>query len=353
MSPAFVVPTVDLTGWTNGDAATRSMIAADLDRACCTVGFMQIVGHGIPQAAIDGLAGALDALFGLPLDVKRRYRAPRASVNRGYSPPGSERLSYSLGVDSPVDLFEAFNVGASIDDFPGLDLDPEVYARNIWPDDDLVPAFQSQVDTWFQHAGALARRLTDVFALALGLPEDYFATFTDHSIDVLRMVNYALPEGTQLEPDQLGMGAHTDYGIVTVLWADAVPGLEILDREGNWHSVVPAPGALLINLGDLLARWTNDRWMSTMHRVAAPTDPDGRSLRRRSAAFFHDGNADALVSTLEPCRGPDGSSPYDDVTVAEHLAQKLAGSRGLALNEQAAREAARIRPTGRQAPRSR
>ena len=342
-----VVPIVDLTGWASGEAATRSMIAADLDRACRTVGFVQIVGHGVPQEAIDGLTGALDQLFGLPLEVKRQYAAPRSSINRGYSPPGSERLSYSLGVDSPVDLFEAFNVGADIDDFPELDLDPEVYARNIWPAADLVPAFRSGVDTWFHHAGALARRLTNVFALALGLPEDYFATYTDHSIDVLRMVNYALPEGTQLEPDQLGMGAHTDYGIVTVLWADAVPGLEILDRQGTWHPVLPAPGALLINLGDLLARWTNDRWMSTMHRVVAPTDAAGRSLRRRSAAFFHDGNADALISTLDPCRGSDGSTPYDDVTVGEHLAQKLAGSRGLELNDHAAREAARITPIDR------
>jgi isopenicillin N synthase-like dioxygenase len=347
VTDTFVVPTVNLTGWVTGDAATRAKIAADLDEACRSVGFMQIIGHGIAQPVIDGLAAALDELFELPLEIKRRYTAPRPSINRGYSPPGSERLSYSLGVDSPVDLFEAFNVGANIDDFPGMDLDAEVYARNIWPDPDLVSSFRSHVDTWFQHAGALARRLTTVFALALGLPEDYFARFTDHSIDVLRMVNYALPEGTQLEPDQLGMGAHTDYGIVTVLWADPVPGLEILDHEGNWHSVIPAPGALLINLGDLLARWTNDRWMSTMHRVVAPTDASGRSLRRRSAAFFHDGNADALISTLEPCRAPDGSTPYDDVTVAEHLAQKLAGSRGLALNDHAAREAARIRATGR------
>ena len=159
------------------------------------------------------------------------------------------------------------------------------------------------------------------------------------------MVNYALPEGTEIQPDQLGMGAHTDYGIITILWADPVPGLEILGPDGTWQSVTPARGALLINLGDLLARWTNDRYTSTMHRVVPPTDADGRSIRRRSAAFFHDGNADALISTLEPCRDADGRSPYDDVTVAEHLAQKLTGSRGLELNQHASREAARIERT--------
>ncbi len=109
-----------------------------------------------------------------------------------------------------------------------------------------------------------------------------------------------------------------------------------------WHSVVPAPGALLINLGDLLARWTNDRYTSTMHRVVPPTDAEGRSMRRRSAAFFHDGNADAVISTIESCRDERGGMAYGDVTVAEHLEQKLAGSRGLELNRHASREAARI-----------
>ncbi len=336
---AFTVPTIDLSGWATGDPAVRAAIASELDVACRTVGFMQIVGHGIPESAVHGLTAAMDEFFALPLDVKRRSTAPRASVNRGYTAPGSEKLSYSLGVDSPADMFEAFNIGASTEDFPGLDLDPEIYATDIWPDDTVV--FRNGALDWFRHAAALARAMTDVFAAALGLPDGYFTPYTDHSIDVLRMVNYALPEGTDLEPDQLGMGAHTDYGIVTILWADPVPGLQVLDRDGVWHPIVPAPGALLVNLGDLLARWTNDRWMSTMHRVVPPTGPDGRSTRRRSAAFFHDGNADALISTLAPCRSVDRPG-YDDVTVAEHLAQKLAGSRGLELNDHASREAARI-----------
>jgi isopenicillin N synthase-like dioxygenase len=338
-TPAFEVPTLDLTGWWDGSPATREAIARELDRAARTVGFMQIVGHRIPNAAIHGLTTALDQFYALPLDVKRRYTAP-PHINRGYSPPRSERLSYSLGLDSPADLFEAFNVGASASDHPDLDLDPDVYAENVWPL--AAPAFEPGVTRWFREAAALARSLESVFELALGLPAGFFAPFTDHSIDVLRTVNYALPPGTSIERDQLGMGAHTDYGIVTVLWADPVVGLEVLDRNGEWQSVVPAPGVLLVNLGDLLARWTNDQWVSTMHRVVPPRDGKGRSLRRRSAAFFHDGNADAVISTLPTCRAADGSTPYDDVTVAEHLAQKLGGSRGLELNQHAAREAARI-----------
>ena len=338
----FSVPVVDIGGWCAGDPAGRTVIAAAIDDACRSVGFVQIIGHGIPSTVVDGLTAAIDEFFALPAEIKQMSVAPRPSINRGYSAPESERLSYSLGVVSAADLFEAFNIGSAASQFEGLDLDPEIYAENIWPEQ--APSFEHNVSEWFTHAGALAHTMTSIFAAALGLADDHFARFTDHSIDVLRINNYRVPDG-EVEPGQLGMGAHTDYGIVTILWADAVPGLQILRPDGTWHDVVPAPGALLINLGDLISRWSNDRWMSTLHRVVPPTDAAGNLVRRRSAAYFHDGNADAVISTLEPCRDADGGSSYDDVTVADHLAQKLGGSRGLELNEHASREAARIDTT--------
>lgn len=341
-SGQLVVPVIDVSGWAAGDRETQQTIAAEVDMACRQVGFMQIVGHGIPTEAGSGLAGSIDEFFSLPMAVKSSYISPRSTINRGYSPPRSERLSYSLGVVTPDDLFEAYNVGANVDDFPHLagELDADVYARNIWPAE--TTQFQRGVTEWFAAAGGVARTMTDVFACALGLAPGYFRQFTDHSIDVLRMNHYEVPVGIELTTGQLGMGAHTDYGIVTVLWADPVPGLEILRPDGSWLPVVPADGALLINLGDLLSRWTNDRWLSTMHRVVPPRNADGGLVRRRSAAYFHDGNADALISTLAPCRAADGSSSYRDVTVGKHLAQKLGGSRALELNVHAGREAGRI-----------
>lgn len=345
MSSEFdmLVPVIDISGWESGDAEARDGVAQTIDQACRTVGFMQITGHGLPESTIDALTNAIDSVFALDSDVKAQHQPSRQSINRGYAPPKSERLSYSLGVDSPADMFEAFNVGVTHVAPDGVD--PDMYPENIWPDPEGVPNFEADARCWLDAVGGLARRMTSIFAHALGVGSDFFESLTDRSIDVLRMNNYALPEGTALEPGQLGMGAHTDYGIVTILWADPVPGLEILGSDGEWKSVTPQPGALLINLGDLLARWTNDQYRSTMHRVVPPTDSDGRSIRRRSAAFFHDGNADAVVSTLSTCRDADGGSPYEDVTVAEHLAQKLGGSRGLELNEHAGREAARIEPS--------
>jgi isopenicillin N synthase-like dioxygenase len=337
------VPVIDIGRWAAGSAAERDAIAASVDDACRRVGFMQITGHGADEH-VASLTAAIDEFFALPGSVKQNVVAPRPSINRGYTPPRSERLSYSLGVVSPDDLFEAFNVGSSVSDFPGRTLDPEIYAENIWPSFDGGPAFRRNVEEWFAVAGSVARRMTEIFSVALGLPAGHIGRSTGHSIDVLRLNHYDVPGGVIVDEAQMGMGAHTDYGIVTVLWADPVPGLEILLSDGSWLPVVPEPGALLINLGDLLARWTNDRWRSTMHRVSPPRDASGRLHRRRSAAFFHDGNADATISTLATCRAPDGSSSYDEVTVADHLAQKLGGSRALELNVHADREAARIRP---------
>ena len=295
-----------------------------------------------PSRREAGLTTAMDDFFGQPVEAKETLVPPRPSINRGYAGAKSERLSYSLGLDSPADLFEAFNVGATSADFPELELEGDEYADNLWPDPTAVPSFRPGVEAWFAEVGRVARRMTSIFARALDMPDDFFEPFTGHSIDVLRMVNYAVEPGTPIETDQLGMGAHTDYGIVTILWADPVPGLQILDRDGVWHDAQPAPGALLINVGDLLVRWTNDRWFSSMHRVLPPVDADGLVVRRRSAAFFHDGNADALISTIDSCRDASGGSAYDDVTVAEHLFQKLNGSRGLELNEHAEAEAARL-----------
>ncbi|ROO88673.1 isopenicillin N synthase-like dioxygenase [Actinocorallia herbida] len=338
----FSVPVVDISAYVGeGSAATRGETARRLDDACREVGFVQVVGHGVPEAVIDGLKGAIDAFFGLDLDVKKGFRAP-PRINRGYTPPRSESLSLSLGVeaaDRMNDFFEAFNVGIPASAYPGIELPADDYAPNLWPEG--LPEFRPAVQAYFAEAARVARTLTGIFADALGLPPGYFAEFTGHSLDVLRMNNYALPPGeVVLDGDLTGMGEHTDYGIVTVLWADREAGLQVLGHDGGWHDVMPAEGALLVNLGDLMARWTNDAWRSTLHRVKPPV-VDGSIRRRRSAAYFHDGNIDARISTLPNHTGE--GTPYPPITVAEHIRAKLAGSREGRSNPYADREAARVR----------
>ncbi|MGX1772333.1 isopenicillin N synthase family dioxygenase [Nocardia brasiliensis] len=338
----FHVPIIDISPYVEGaDAAARAAVARQVDAAASTVGFMQIRGHGIARPVLDEFAAALDEFFALAPAAKESYRTA-VEFNRGYSPPKSESLSLSLGVESATrmnDFFEAFNIGTTTSDYPGLDLPAQAgYADNVWPAE--LPGFRPRVQRYYAEAARVAGTLTTVFADALDLPAGYFESFTDHSLNVLRMNNYALPPGSvDLDGDLKGMGEHTDYGIVTVLWADQVPGLQVLGADGRWHDVQPADEALLVNLGDVMARWTNERWLSTLHRVMPPI-VDGTIERRRSAAFFHDGNFDAVIETLPSCVG--AGSKYPPITVSEHVQAKLAGSRALQPNTNAHREAARV-----------
>lgn len=339
----FTVPAIDITPYVRGSSdAERAAVARAVDEASRSVGFMQILGHGIPQPVIDGLTAAMDAFFALDLEQKKTWRTP-PSINRGYSPPKSEQLSLSLGVESATrmnDFFEAFNVGAARSDYPGVDLPADDYAENVWPD---VDGFRAGVEAYFAEARRVAITMTDIFADALGLPRDFYASSTSHSLDVLRMNNYALPPGRiELDGDLIGMGEHTDYGIVTVLWADQVKGLQVLGADGSWNDVSPADDALLINLGDVTGRWTNDQWSSTLHRVKPPI-VDGSIERRRSAAFFHDGNIDAVIRTMPHLVDADHPDRYPEpITVGEHIRAKLAGSRAGKLNDAAGAEKDRV-----------
>jgi isopenicillin N synthase-like dioxygenase len=340
----FHIPTVDIAAYVrSGSDAERAEVARAIDDACRTVGFIQITGHGIPDEVIAGLTDAMDRFFALDLEAKKAYRTP-PQINRGYSPPKSESLSLSLGVEQASrmnDFFEAFNVGAGAAQYPDAgELPQPDYADNVWPD---VDGFDTRVQAYFAEAARVARTMTRIFADALGLEPDFFARRTGHSLDVMRMNNYALPPGTDvtLDGDLVGMGEHTDYGIVTILWADQVKGLQVLGADGSWNDVSPADDALLINLGDITARWTNERWMSTLHRVKPPVI-DGTIERRRSAAFFHDGDVDALIETLPSCVDDQHPDLYAPVTVGEHIRAKLAGSREGKANESAERESARV-----------
>lgn len=334
----FHVPTVDITCYVeSGSDDARSLVAEQLNAACTTVGFVQILGHGIPEPVIDGLKWAVDEFFGRDLDWKKRYVIEGA--NRGYTPPKSESLSLSLGVENISrmnDFFEAYNVGQEGREFGASEED---YGINVWPE---IDGWREAVEAYYAHARRVAHTMTTIFNDSIGVEPGFYEGITDRSIDVLRLNNYALPEGTEApDGDLIGMGEHTDYGIVTILWADQVAGLQVLGTDGVWHDVSPIDDALLINLGDVTGRLTNDRWMSTLHRVKPPVI-DGNVERRRSVAFFHDGNPDAVISTLPQFLDAADGLAYEPITVRDHVKAKLAGSRQLKANTAAVREAARV-----------
>ena len=324
------VPIVDISGWENGGDAERRAIVFAVDNACRRLGFLQVVGHGIDPDVINEMLAAADEFFALPDDAKRACVAPSADINRGYAPMGSEALSYSVGVQTPPDLFEAFNLGLEPvpNDAAHQARLHDLFVENIWPLP--LPGLRLPLLRYFNEAGNLARCLTRIFAVALDLPESFFAAKTHHSTVTMRVNNYVRQPGAPDPIDgQQRMGAHTDYGIVTVLYADRVAGLEILTPAGTWQGVIPEPGALLINLGDLLAEWTNDRWRSTLHRVVPPPRSTSGTARRRSVAFFFDGNHDALVECLPSCVSVENPAKYPPVLAGDHLMAKLLGPRTL------------------------
>lgn len=338
----FSVPTIDITPFVqDGTDADKARVAAELDRACREVGFIQILGHGIPKPTIDGLTEAIDAFFALPLEEKKQYRTP-PGINRGYSPPKSESLALSLGVESASkmnDFFESFNVGLTEEDYPEADLLEVEFQANVWPS---VPGFQQQVQAYFDEARRVATTLAAIFPDALGLPHGYFDQGMATATGTMRINNYALPPGSiDLDGELRGMGEHTDFGVVTVLWADQVRGLQVLGKDNGWHDVSPADDALLVNLGDVMGRWTNDQWMSTLHRVKPPI-VDSMIERRRSVAYFHSGSPETVVAPIAELLGADEQPLYDPVTVHEHGQAKLAGSRGGRKNEATPRDAARV-----------
>ena len=308
MSPtaAFDFPVFDLARFEAASPTERRALAADVDSICRNTGFVALSGHGVPRATIDAVWAKAEAFFALPVEQKLASKAPNPGYPYGYLPPESESLARSRGVDAPPDQKESFNGGPERAP-PGL-TDPEAlnfcFAPTIWPE---APAgFEEAWRDYYRAMEDLAARIMRVFALALGLPEDFFAPFIDAPVSALRALNYPALS-SPLNLGQIRAGAHTDYGSLTILLPQAGSrGLEILTRDGNWVEIPPRPGAFVVNIGDLMARWTDDRWISTLHRVVIPEQ--GGAERRQSLAFFHQPNWDAEIVALEACLSP-GEAP--------------------------------------------
>ncbi|MFC3998831.1 isopenicillin N synthase family dioxygenase [Nocardiopsis sediminis] len=309
------VPFIDISAWENGPRA-QSAIAARMDAAAADTGLMRIAGHGIPENIHAGIADAIELFFDRPPAAKLRYLAAEPDLDRGYTRPGPAHP-------------ESFHIGTRADDFPDRALPFEIYPDNIWPVG--LPRFQPQVMAWFDAAQRLARRLMQVCAVALDLPEGFFEPYTGHSIDTLRLDHLAPAPGAfgpgPAGADPVVSGGRTDIGLLRILWSDAASGLQFGDEQGRWHDIEPWPGTLLVNVGDLLARWTNDRWLSVPHRVVPPGGPGAPAAHWRSAALTHSGDFDALVTTLPTCVGADRPDYYEPVTIAGHIAAKVGGSR--------------------------
>ena len=332
------VEPIDLRRFREGSAADRREVAAEFDRAARAVGFFSITGHGVDPDLIAEMLRVTGAFFDLPAEEKMWYYVEDRSANRGYAPEGSEALAYSLGGrDLPTDLFEAFNVGCELtadqlaDPYFG-GTGAQFFAPNVWP---TVPCeFREVWLAYFEAVDAVANDVMAAAAVALGMSADHFTPFLDKGPTVMRANNYQRRgDATAPLDGQMRMGAHTDYGSITVLLADPVPGLQIRADDGSWHDVIPPEGSFVVNIGDLLSEWSNDRWRSTLHRVVPPPPDVSGPVRRRSVAWFQQPNHDAVIECLPSCADASNPPRYAPVSSGEHLLAKLMGPRLLRPSE--------------------
>ena len=323
------VPVIDLTAARQGGHAERRQVAGAIDRACREIGFFAIIGHGVPDRIVERLRHVAHEFFERPMAEKLTCRHPVAGTNRGYHPVGGEALSKANDAAAPPDLKEFFHVGPVVvgDDPYYTSAEGRVhFAPNIWPSPPLD--FERAATEYYVTMSGLIGVLMRLAAVALDVDERFFDDKVDRSIGTMRL-NYYPAQAAAPKPGQLRASAHTDYGGFTILSGEDVPGgLEVRTRGGDWIGVPTSPTSFVVNIGDLLMRWTNDRWLSNLHRVVNPPPGPDPMRARLSIAFFNHPNYDALIECL-PSQGPARHPPvrsgeYRDLKYAKTL---LAGAR--------------------------
>jgi len=315
------LPKLDFRLW-SGSAADKALLAQQWDEAFSTWGMAQIVGHELSSEAASALYESASDFFNQPIDEKMRWCLHKGYGSGGYVPSGVEAVGRSTGAqaDAPPDIVEniVFSHGGDA-------------SEPVMPE--RPPSLRPAVQSYARGASALLNALMRLSAVALGLPETHFDDAFDPPKTHLRLAFYPETEAAADPANGKGgamrYGAHTDYTGFTILRQDPkVSGLQVQAPTGEWVPVPPIEGALVINAGDLIQVWTNDRWRSPLHRVVAPTASadGGPSPARLSLVFFTGPKDDALISALPCCCGADNPPKYAPVSAKEHLLAKLGRS---------------------------
>jgi isopenicillin N synthase-like dioxygenase len=310
---APTLPIVDVSALSSPDPVARAAVGRAIRAACLDKGFMYVTGHGIDEALRAAVLDEARAFFALPEADKMAVHMKLSPCNRGYEPIRGQTLE----AGAPPDLKESFYSGEDL----SLD-DPRVVAGkfnhgpNQWPAGH--PAFRATLEAYYDAMGGLAERLMTGLALSLDLPEDHFAGFCRNPMANLRLIHYP-PQPANPLPGEKGCGAHADWGALTLLMQDDMGGLQVWDEGVGWVDAPPVPGTYIVNLGDMIARWTNDRYRSTLHRVVNLSGKE-----RYSVPYFFSGNPDEPVVCLPGCLAPGEAARYARTTAEGHLREMYA-----------------------------
>jgi isopenicillin N synthase-like dioxygenase len=301
------VPPIDFTLYTTDFA----QFAQKLGESYALYGFAVLQNHGIDQNLIEQTLASFKRFFALDAAIKRRYIVPNGGGQRGYTAFGVETAK---DAHTP-DLKEFWHIGR---DLPAGHRFADHMAPNIWPDE--LPELKAQAQALFAAFDAKGSQILTAIAAFLALEPDYFADKTNDGNSILRVLHYP-----PLSPQAEGVraGAHEDINVITLLLGAEEAGLELLDRAGNWLPIAPPPGALVVNIGDMLQRLTNHRLPSTTHRVVNPP-PERRSVPRYSMPFFLHFNSDFEIATLNSCITQDNPNRYPTpITAHGYLEERL------------------------------
>ncbi|MFX1676169.1 2-oxoglutarate and iron-dependent oxygenase domain-containing protein [Paraburkholderia sp. A2WS-5] len=323
MTDTAYIPLIDMQGVRNRDREVTQQVAREIFRACTTSGFFYIRNHGVPAEIIERAQAAARAFFAHPLEVKRQ-----AAVNhrhRGFNALGDATMYQA----TRPDFKEFFSIGLELpEDDPTVLAGEALRGPNNWPA--FMPELRPALYDYYEALGACGSDLLRVVALSLGIGEDFFVDKYTKRLQRTQMVYYP-DQDPQSEADQFGVAPHTDYGCITLLWQDNVGGLQVRELGSNsWVDAPPIEGTLVINVGDLLARWSNDRFRSTMHRVI------NRSGRERySIATFYDPDYCAVVDPRGLGVG-DADAKYEPVAAGDYILGRINASMGYRKNLQQA-----------------
>ena len=306
-APFHAVPTIDFTAFRQGSLEERRAVAERIGRACRDVGVFNLTGHGVAEELVAGVFREIDRFCALPESDKLALHMRRSPHFRGYFGAYDEKTE----TGSPGDLKEGLEIGTEPDGRALPDLPTRLLGPNQWPAG--LPGFRPTVEAFFQALIDLSTELLHAFGESFGLAPDTFTSSLRTPISRLKLLRY--PEQAAADEGALlGCGAHTDYSVLTIVAQDGVGGLELQNSAGAWIPVPPVEGALFVNLGEQMARWTNDVFLATPHRVVNRT---GRP--RRSAAFFFHPDPGTVIDPLPACCTADNPRRYPPITAAEHL----------------------------------
>ncbi|MES0176304.1 2-oxoglutarate and iron-dependent oxygenase domain-containing protein [Mesorhizobium sp. M0006] len=302
------LPVVDIAPLLDG--SNKQMVAKEIRWALSNTGFMYVKNHGIAQGFVDSVFNVSRRFFDLPTSQKMTLHISKSDVAlRGYIEPFGENTDPA----KTKDLKECFDFGPERSMLEG-----PFFGPNQWPSS--LPEFRELTYGYHQKMVDLAKKILQGIALSLDLSESYFESLMRNPISIQRLLHYP-PQSGYIGEEIIGIGAHTDYGNLTILAQDDVGGLQVMNRDGDWIEGIPIHGTFVINIGDLIQRLTNDLYLANMHRVV---NISGRE--RYSIPFFIDADFNAIIEALPSCVTDSNPPRYEPVTCGQHKFRRFAAS---------------------------